>query len=666
MARVAKMAKMTPSIAASWKQFLDAVQLGERPPFDEHWRRFRDAYADDPGPPIAWEPSDDVRSHSNVDALRAELGASSYEALHRLSVDDPDAFWSRVLERLGIVFETKPDRILNLENGVQDPVWLQGASLDITRSCFTASGDKAAIVFGRNDGSRETLSYGELEVEVDRFAAGLRARGFESGDGVALYMPMTPECVIAYLGSVRAGCRVVSVADSFSAEELHGRVAIVGARAIVTLFSYRRGKRDIELYRKVRDAVAMFDEPPTVVVVNPGELESGDVAWSEFVVERERLTLNADPYHVTNVLFSSGTTGTPKAIPWTQLTPMKAAMDAHFHQDVHASDVVCWPTNIGWMMGPWLVYASLVNRATMALYEGVPTGDGFTRFVRDAGVTILGVVPAIVRSWRAADAIDAGEWANVRVLTSTGEASNAEDYLWLMSRTDYRAPVIEYLGGTEIGGGHLTGTLVQAASPSVFTTAALGIDVVVLDEGGAPVSAGEMGEMFLVPPSLGSSQKLLNRDHAAVYYDDCPPGPSGEVLRRHGDQIALLPGGYYRAQGRADDTMNLGGIKVSSVELERAADKHPAVQETAAIAVRPKSGGADQLVLYVVSNEQADGLTPALNELIAAHLNPLFKIHDVVIVDSLPRTASNKIMRRRLRSDYEARDHPSNDRGASP
>ena len=384
---------MEASIEDSWRRFMGAVQQGKRPSFSEHWESFQGAHrhrAPDDGPPIAWEPDDAVREHSNLFQLQNELGLQSYEALHRFSVDEPEAFWSRVLVRLGIVFENKPQRILDLDNlgrGVKHPRWLPGAELDITRSCFTAPRDKTAIVFGREDHSLVSLSYEQLEKEVDRFAEGLRARGFESGDGVALYMPMTPECVIAYLGTVRAGCRVVSVADSFSAAELHGRIDIVGARAIVTVSTYRCGERVIELYRKVRDAVAMFDDPPFVVVVGPRELEDGDIAWDEFLKDDgSRPAFVSDPYRVTNVLFSSGTTGTPKAIPWTQLTPIKAAMDAHFHQDVHPTDVVCWPTNIGWMMGPWLVYASFVNGATMALYEGVPTGAGFTAFVRGSAV----------------------------------------------------------------------------------------------------------------------------------------------------------------------------------------------------------------------------------------------------------------------------------------
>jgi acetyl-CoA synthetase len=316
--------------------------------------------------------------------------------------------------------------------------------------------------------------------------------------------------------------------------------------------------------------------------------------------------------------------------------------------------VVAWPTNIGWMMGPWLIYATLINRGCIALYEGLPTGRGFAEFVHTAGVNMLGVVPSLVRAWRESGACDGVDWTRINTFSSTGEPSNRHDYLWLMSLTDYRAPIIEYCGGTEIGGGHVTGTVVQPASPATFTTPALGLDLVILDEDGEPVAEGEEGELFLVPPSIGLSQSLLNRDHEAVYYEGCPSGPNGEVLRRHGDQVAKLPGGYFAAQGRADDTMNLGGIKVSSLELERVLEHHPAVYEAAAVAVQPAGEGAEKLVVFAALSEEAaqDELQRELGKAIAKELNPLFKIHDLVVVDSLPRTASNKLMRRELRRRY--------------
>jgi acetyl-CoA synthetase len=643
----------------TWREFVAALRAGDRPPFERHWETFQSAYGDRSPtdlPPFAWWPAEETRARAHLNALLGDVGVRDYAALHRWSVENRAQFWEKTLARLGVVFETPPATILDLDGGVESPRWLPGARLDVTRSAFTGDPGRPAILFGREEaGALETWTYRELEEQVDRFAGGLREGGFSPGDAVALYMPMTPECVAAYLGTVRSGCRVVSIADSFSPAELAKRMEIAGSRTVVTLHAYRRAGREIALYGKVREALSGLGSDARAIVLGEGRLEEGDVAWEEFLSTRPRGDgFVAPPDHVTNVLFSSGTTGTPKAIPWTALTPLKCAMDAHFHHDVHPEDVVCWPTNIGWMMGPWLIYAALLNDATMALYEGAPGGEGFARFVGDAGVQMLGVVPSLVRAWRTSGVIGPGDWPGVRVFSSTGEASNTEDYLWLMSLADYNAPVIEYLGGTEIGGGHITGSVVQPASPATFSTPALGVDVLVLDEEGDPIPEGGMGEMFVVPPSLGLSQSLLNADHHDVYYGDCPRGPGGEVLRRHGDQFQRLPGGYYRALGRADDTMNLGGIKVSSVELERVMNEHPAVYESAAVGVPAPGGGAERLVAFVVAEGKVDPetLRGELQRALASTLNPLFKVHAVEIVESLPRTASNKIMRRELRARY--------------
>jgi acetyl-CoA synthetase len=469
---------------------------------------------------------------------------------------------------------------------------------------------------------------------------------------------MTVECIAAYLGIIRAGCAVVSIADSFAPKVIRRRLEIAEADGIFTVDEFSRGGRTIPMYDKVCEARA-----PLAVVINDEEttfplLRSGDLLWFDFLGDDAPFpSVTTEPAAVTNVLYSSGTTGDPKAIPWTHLTPIKCAMDGRYHQDIGRGSVVCWPTNIGWMMGPWLIYATLINRGCIALYEGLPSGAGFANFVQRAGVSMLGVVPSLVRAWRESSACDGADWSRIETFSSTGEPSNRSDYLWLTSLTGHRAPVVEYCGGTEIGGGYVTGTVVQPASPSTFTTPALGLDFVILDDENRPVPEGREGEVFLVPPSIGLSQTLLNRDHEKVYHADCPAGPSGEVLRRHGDQLARLSGGFFRAQGRADDTMNLGGIKVSSLELERVIDYHPAISESAAVAVQPGGEGAEKLVVFAVADESADPeqLLGALRQMISKKLNPLFKIHDLVVVDSLPRTASNKLMRRELRDHYQAR-----------
>ena len=640
---------------AQWRRLVEG-DLGtpSKVPFERHWTLWRETFAGRPAtapPPPAVLPTKERIERANVTALARELGLLDYAALHRWSVEHRDAFWERVVKVLGVPFRTPPTRVL--EGGAEDARWLPGATMNVVDACFLAPQDRTAIVLGR-EGEKDLrrVTYGELESLVDRVAHGFGKLGLAPGDAVSLYLPMTVECVAAYLGVIRAGGVVVSIADSFAPPEVAMRNRLGHAKVILTTAAFQRGGKTIDLYAKVREADA-----PRAIVIGGKPERAGDVAWDDFLGEdRPFESIPEDPYAVTNVLFSSGTTGEPKAIPWTHLTPLKCAMDGRYHQDIKIDDVVGWPTSIGWMMGPWLVYASLMNRATMALFEGAPNSPDFPRFVERAGVTVLGVVPALVRAWRTAGAVR-GEFAGVRVFSSTGEASNVEDYLWLASTAGYHAPVIEYCGGTEIGGGHVTGTVVQPQSPATFSTPALGLDFVILGEDGKPVGENEMGEIFLVPPSIGLSQRLLNRDHHKEYYAGTPKGPKGETLRRHGDEVQRLPGGYWQAHGRADDTMNLGGIKVSSLELERCMDKHPRVYQSAAVAVLPPEGGADLLVVFVVpeagDKPEPKALRSELQDLVKRELNPLYRIHDVVLVDALPRTASNKIMRRELRKAYK-------------
>ena len=476
--------------------------------------------------------------------------------------------------------------------------------------------------------------------------------GLGPGDPVGIVVPMHAEAVAIYLGLVKAGCPVISIAESFAPQEIEVRLRIGGAKAVFVQDVMRRGGKTLPLL----DKLTAFDAPRAVVLpiddAPAVALRPGDVEWSAFLPDEAPFeSVARRPDDLANVLFSSGTTGDPKAIPWTHVTPIKCIVDAYLHHDAQPGDVLAWPTSLGWMMGPWLIFAALGNGGAIALYDGVPTSRGFCEFVRDAGVRMLGVVPTLVKAWRASGVIEGLDWSAIKLFSSTGECSNHDDMLYLMSRAGYR-PMVEYCGGTEIGGGYITGTVVQPCVPAMFTTPALGLDFLLLDDDGRPASEGEV---FLVPPSIGLSQTLLNRDHFETYYAGTPTGPDGEILRRHGDEIEALPGGFYRAHGRTDDTMNLGGIKVSSAEIERVLGAVDGVNEAAAIAVAPAGGGPSELVVYAVPARAGDDLAdakPAMQQAIKTHLNPLFRIADVVAIDALPRTASNKVMRRVLRAQY--------------
>lgn len=594
----------------------------------------------------SWTPDAEAVDHANLTAVLNDLGFNSYEELYQWSIESRSEFWGMVIERLGIVFAEPPSEIMI--GPADDPVWLPGARMNIVDSCFTAPPEHTAIVYRRGCADLR-MTYLELRRLVDRFANGLTAHGIRAGDRVAIAMPMTIEAVVAYLGTVATGAVVVSIADSFAPHEIATRLRLTAPRIVVTQDRFERSGRDLPMYEKVVEAGAAVC---VVVETRGGALRDGDVSWDGFLGEARTFAPVAGPPNAfMNILFSSGTTGEPKGIPWTHLTPIKGAMDGYFHHDIHTDDIVAWPTNLGWMLGPWLIYASLINGATMALYDDAPTGRGFVDFVRDAGVTVLGLVPSIVAVWRSTGAlVDAG-WTDVRVLSSSGEASVPEDYAWLMDAAG-GVPVIEYCGGTEIGGGYLIGTIIHDAVPATFTTPTLGLDIRILNEEGRHA---DEGELFVVPPSIGLSQELLDRDHRSVYYEGLPS--SDVPLRRHGDHMERLPGGYYRALGRVDDTMNLGGIKVSSAEIERTVGSVGGVAEVAAVAVAPAGGGPSRLVVYAVPSEGTDRDPDAwrgeMQQALRSELNPLFRIEEVVVIDELPRTASAKVMRRELREGYQ-------------
>lgn len=596
-----------------------------------------------------WYPSPEVIDFANLTSAIAARELASYEEFYEWSRTDRSGFWGYTADRLGIRMAQPPMAVLGDQGTPEHPDWFSGARLNIAESCFLAPPEAVAVRQQVHGGFRN-VTFGELRRQVGRAAEGFSALGIGVGDRVAIAMPMNLEAVIAYLGIVFTGAAVVSIADSFAPHEIASRLRIGQADLAVTQDVIHRGRKILPMYEKLLGAGV-----ERAIVVDTGarmKLRAGDILWSEFLSSSaEFVPVPCAPGDHMNILFSSGTTGDPKAIPWTHIAPIKAASDGHYHQDIHPTDIVAWPTNLGWMMGPWLIYATLINGAAMALSTEVPTGEGFTRFVEDAGVTVLGVVPSLVAAWRASGAAAGRDWSRIRLFSSTGEAANASDYAYLMGLAGNK-PVIDYIGGTELAGGYMSCTVLQPCIPATFTTPTLGGGIHIVDEEGRPAASGEL---LIEPPCVGLSVELLNQDHHAAYYADTPD--IGVVVRRHGDHIEELPDGRFRAQGRVDDAMNLGGIKVGSADIERAVTGTPCLVEAAAVAVEPQGGGPSRLVMYVVVEGTADisRLQAEMQARIRSELNPLFKISDTVVIDELPRTASAKVKRRSLRADYLAR-----------
>ena len=687
----------------------------------------------------SWYPSVEEIQASNIQKMMNKNGFVSYQDFYHWSITEREQFWKASVHEVDIQWEKKPNQVFQ-----GDPAHVQyfpEASLNIADSCFhKRDKDEPALVYAMESAPRDiqTMSFETLSRLSNQIANALHQKfNLNAGDSVAICMPMTPESVAIYLGIVKAGCVVVSIADSFSAQEIATRCRLGKAKAIFTQDVIYRGAKFLPLYDRVLEADSILqqkrfqdqseldrkesmagDDLSMRVVVLPGMLHAGpypklanmtrsesgtwndrdvegnpvalhpsvlsilrsewDCDWHDFLhhCSDQFVSVKRSAMDACNILFSSGTTGEPKAIVWSHSTPIKCAIDGFYHQDIQKGERVTWPSNIGWMMGPWLVY-QLINGATLGIFNGITSTDAFCQFIEEAEISMVGVIPSLVKAWQAKNATEKCDWSRVRRFSSTGEASDPANYLWLASRVPGYAPIMEYCGGTEIGGSFLSSTIVQPNVPSMFSSPVLASQIVVLDGEGnvAPESTFEKGnegaisgEIALVPPSIGLSTHLLNRDHYETYFKDMPAGPSGEVLRRHGDEIEVVRGSrhygssdtalpYYRALGRCDDTMNIGGIKVGSIEIERVCNLVPSIQETAAIAVSARNGGPSKLVIYVVLEKGAsppseEDLKASMQKSIKSNLNPLFGISDIVVTDTLPRTASNKVMRRLLRDEY--------------
>ena len=600
-----------------------------------------------------WQPTVEKTLNSNIDTLMKKHQFTNYKDLWEWSVAHKETFWEETVANLHIIQHKKFEQILNIDDGVTKAKWLFGAQLNIIDSCFQNKDNATAIVFQKPNKEVQKVTQKELENLVNKIANSFKNIQVKKGDTIAIDLPMTVECVAIYLAAIKAGIKVATIVDSFTPKEIQVRLQITNPKVVFTQDVLERAGKIFPLYEKVVTAntqkiVVLKTQKETAV-----SLRNQDVSWDDFLSENTNFTsVKQSPQDCITILFSSGTTGEPKAIPWNHTTAIKAASDGFYHQNIQGNDVVCWPTNLGWMMGPWLIFATLINKAAIGLYYDAPLGAGFGEFVQNAKVSMLGVIPSIVKHWKNSGCMEPFNWNAIKNYSSTGEVSNPTEMNYLMQLANNK-PVIEYCGGTEIGGGYITSTVVQENIPSTFSTKALGSDFVLLDENYQETTKGEV---FLIPPIMGLSTELLNKNHQKIYYDDTPKHQ--KVLRRHGDELRQLENGYFKILGRVDDAMNLGGIKVSATQIEAAINQLNFVLESAAIAAAPEDGGPAKLVVFYVENKNQNNdedRLKAAQKIVKTELNPLFKVADLLKIDVLPRTASNKIMRRTLRDNYKVK-----------
>lgn len=627
--------------------------------FEEIYSFFKSMYSDG-AVPIIWVP-EQYPIPSNLKKWMEEMNMS-YTEFYTWSIQHKNLFWERIIKDIPLKFTIPYTSVLEIASNPDDCIWLKNARFNIVESCLAADPKQIAIYF-KNEQSTviETVTYTDLTKRIQSLATGLKEKGFKAQDRIILYTPFSIDAIICYLALIYIGAEPVLVADSFSSIELKKRMEIIHANTIITTDQYIYADKNMDVLSKVLEA------NPTSIILIDSQIQHAEKIRNnknDFLIHE----LYASPSEVTepyyhsssdniSILFSSGTTKEPKAIPWKATTPIKCAADGALLQDIHEGDVVTWTSGMGWMMAPWLIFASLLNKASIAIYNGAYSKKGFIDFTIQTKVTVLGTIPSVVKSWRNQDFGKIKDW-NIRVFSSTGEPSDQEDYVYLSYMNDFKAPIIEYCGGTEIGGAYISSVVELPNAVSYFNTATPGTAFILVTDQLTALSEVGTGEVFIIPPAMGLSQKLLNKSHYEEYYSNLPEITDYPILRKHGDGFHLHKYGnilYYKSIGRTDDTMNLGGIKISSIEIETIINLHPDIYECAAIATQDKTGGPEKLVLVIqLSNKLADEavLKKELQKMIQRELNPLFKISNIYYKDCLPRTASNKILRKELRKEF--------------
>jgi acetyl-CoA synthetase len=590
---------------------------------------------------------------------------NKYFELHKESLRDTEEFWSNVARENVTWFKTW-DRVLDWNPPFAK--WFVGGKLNISYNCLdrhvtSQDRNKVAYYWEGERGEKRAISYQELYHEVNRFAGVLKELGVTKEKRVTIYLPMIPELPVAMLACARLGAAFTVVFSGFSSQALSDRMNDSGSTVLITADGgYRRGK--IIPLKEISD-VALASSPQVkhvVVYKRTGEeiqMKPGrDLWWSDLVassktkhVKPEELESN----HPLYLLYSSGTTGKPKAIvhgTGGYLTYVSATTKWVF--DPKSTDVYWCAADIGWVTGhSYIVFGPLSLGLTSLLFEGVPDyphNDRLWEMVERYGVNILYTSPTALRGlMRYGDEPPSKhDLHSLRILGSVGEPINPHVWLWYFEKIGGgRCPIVDTWWQTETGG-----ILISAApnlglvplKPGSATFPLPGIEADVLNEEGRPAKPGEKGFIVIKKPWPGMLQTLYQDEDRfkQVYWSRFP----GSYYA--GDYCVRDEDGYFWLLGRADEVLKVSGHRLGTIEIEDALVSHPAVAE-AAVAGKADEIKGERIVAFVIvkaGHTPTNELSRELKEHVRKAIGPLATPEEIHFVKSLPKTRSGKIMRR--------------------
>lgn len=611
-----------------------------------------------------WTPPQALLQDSNWARFFRQTNVSDIEEMVARASADPEWFWNALIRFQDFPFLRPYSKVLDQSEGIEFPKWCVDGTTNITlacldRHCVAGRGGDVALVSEGEDGAVTQLSYDALYERMCRLASGLERLGLSAGDPVGLYMPLNSDAVIAFLALARIGCIVLPLFSGFGATAIVDRLNDADATALIAVdVATRRGKR-VDMLAIVDEAAKSIPTLRTVVVKrreDVGRTGGRHVDWDALCAmgspDSPARELPAEAPLM--IVYTSGTTGKPKGTVHTHCGfGVKTAQDLHLIFDVRRGDRLMWMTDMGWLVGPGQTVGALMAGATLVTAEGAPdypTPDRMWRLVERHRVTILGLSPTAARLMIQAgvEAADKRDMDSVRLVASTGEPWDPMSWMWIFDHVlKRRGPLLNYTGGTEIGG-ILASHLLAPLYPASLHGPLPGTGADIVDEAGHSVVLGAVGELVMRDACIGTTRGLWkDREKYLDTYWRRIPG-----MWVHGDWASRDARGVWRLHGRSDDTIKLAGKRTGPAEIEAALMMSGLCADAAAVAVPDDVAGSALICAVVpVAGVQADAaFDEQLKLAVSDALGRTYAPKRIVVLEALPKTRNLKTMRRVIRA----------------
>jgi acetoacetyl-CoA synthetase len=597
--------------------------------------------------PVAADGTEIARFLDWLDRER-DLRFADYTDLHAWSVADLDGFWSAVAEFYAVRFATPPQRVLGRRE-MPGAEWFPGATLNYAEHAVGGPDDELAVLAYSQTRDRVELTWAQLRDQVARARAGLARLGVGRGDRVVAYLPNVPETLVAFLATASLGAVWASCAPEFGARSVVDRFGQVEPTVLLTVAGYRYGSKDVDRREQVAEIRAGLPTVRHVVHVPYGPSTLPDaLSWAELLAEPGELTFDPVPFaQPLCVLFSSGTTGKPKAIVHSHGGILLEHLKNHgLSWDLHAGDRILWFSTTAWMMWNALVSALLVG-ASIVMIDGNPLHPDLRwqwRLAEETGATLVGASPGFLMACRSEGVRPAAEFdlSRVRQIGAAGSPLPPEGYRWVAEQFGPDVLLNVGSGGTDVCSGIVQGSPLQPVWVGEIAGPCLGVDAQAFDEEGRQV-VGDLGELVITAPMpsmpVGFWGDADGSRYRATYFDTYPG------VWRHGDWVRFSEVGSAVIAGRSDATLNRGGVRLGTAEFYRVVEELPEVADSLVVHLEDPTGGHGELLLYVQLRPGVD-LDDALRRTIVTalrtELSPRHIPDGIAAVPVVPRNRTGK------------------------